>query len=663
MSNRYHVTLLLAAIILALLPIQLLAQPDGGPGGPMGGGVAIVSQPPLQARVGVRYSYQMRATRLDSAGPLWFRGGRNNPQGMVVDSATGLVTWTPTARGWYGVEVHALAGILGHAEQYFVVGVTSGNGVVKGKVADTLGVGIPGIVVELLQLTNAIADGPSLFVYAVRTDSLGNYKIAGVDPGSYKLRAVSLLPTYMSQWYDGKTNPVEANTVIVADAPAETIANFTLRGGPVRLVPVIVSGVVTDSAGVALKNADVAFVRAGFALNANAAVDDFRAQFDANGRGDLRIDGQSQHVFHKKTDSLGAYSLPLPPGDYIAFARAAGYAQEFFFNQPDLLSANTIALTKDSSGISFSLTKLPAVVLGSIAGTVVDSSKKVGVPARIVAFRDRWNGSDIGRAGRAFTTDTDSTGAYSVAGLPPGNYIVMAVPLGSYAPSFYSTDTVVTRWRKATRIAINGTSVSGITIYARPLPASLAGLSTVRGFARTSTPQSSHAGTLIYALRNNVIAGFAVTDMSGAYAINGLAPGSYTIEADRLGYTEPASKTATVSYTSTTTYVATVDFSISGTTAVHDAPVAAPSTFALAQNYPNPFNPSTTISFALSTAGRVSLKVYNLLGQQVVTLVDGVQSAGTHLVTFNAAGLPSGIYFSRLEQGGQVMTRRMILLQ
>ena len=93
-------------------------------------------------------------------------------------------------------------------------------------------------------------------------------------------------------------------------------------------------------------------------------------------------------------------------------------------------------------------------------------------------------------------------------------------------------------------------------------------------------------------------------------------------------------------------------------------PGGIPSGFALTQNYPNPFNPSTSIRFELAKSGPVTLKVYNTLGQLVTTLIDAKPyTAGRYSVSWNAAGLPSGVYLYKLEAGGVVQTQRMTLLR
>ena len=85
--------------------------------------------------------------------------------------------------------------------------------------------------------------------------------------------------------------------------------------------------------------------------------------------------------------------------------------------------------------------------------------------------------------------------------------------------------------------------------------------------------------------------------------------------------------------------------------------------YRLLQNYPNPFNPSTTIAFDLVEGGMVSLKIFNLIGQEVATVVNGNLSAGRHTLSFDASNLPSSIYISRLEVNGFVAESKMLLMR
>jgi hypothetical protein len=83
----------------------------------------------------------------------------------------------------------------------------------------------------------------------------------------------------------------------------------------------------------------------------------------------------------------------------------------------------------------------------------------------------------------------------------------------------------------------------------------------------------------------------------------------------------------------------------------------------LDQNFPNPFNPVTSISFTLPESGLVRLEVFDALGQTVGVLADEWRSQGRHLVAWNAAKCPSGIYFYRLLFNGQVTTKSMLLVR
>ncbi len=88
-----------------------------------------------------------------------------------------------------------------------------------------------------------------------------------------------------------------------------------------------------------------------------------------------------------------------------------------------------------------------------------------------------------------------------------------------------------------------------------------------------------------------------------------------------------------------------------------------PQNFDLEANYPNPFNPTTTIAFTLPAAGRTTLRVFNLAGEWVATLVDGELAEGRHQVTFDAADLPSGVYTYRLEHNGRALTRKCLVVK
>jgi len=108
-----------------------------------------------------------------------------------------------------------------------------------------------------------------------------------------------------------------------------------------------------------------------------------------------------------------------------------------------------------------------------------------------------------------------------------------------------------------------------------------------------------------------------------------------------------------------------------GLTDISDDKNELPSGFNLSQNYPNPFNPSTKIKYTVPSVTlrqaqsdiKVSLKVFDLLGNEIATLVNEVKPAGSYEVNFDAAGLPSGIYFYKLQGGNFVETKKMLLLK
>ena len=100
-----------------------------------------------------------------------------------------------------------------------------------------------------------------------------------------------------------------------------------------------------------------------------------------------------------------------------------------------------------------------------------------------------------------------------------------------------------------------------------------------------------------------------------------------------------------------------------GIIGIEDEFGSVPAEYTLSQNHPNPFNPTTTIKYRLPLSGEVSLIVYNLLGEEVASLVNGTVPAGNHRVSWDASNVASGIYFYRLQAGDFVQTRKMLLLK
>jgi hypothetical protein len=101
-----------------------------------------------------------------------------------------------------------------------------------------------------------------------------------------------------------------------------------------------------------------------------------------------------------------------------------------------------------------------------------------------------------------------------------------------------------------------------------------------------------------------------------------------------------------------------------GTVGIQDQEIVEiPTSYSLSQNFPNPFNPTTTIQFSIPQAGLVNLTVYNILGEQIKTLIDEYRGIGSHTVQFDANSLSSGIYLYRMKARSFVETKKMIFIK
>lgn len=105
------------------------------------------------------------------------------------------------------------------------------------------------------------------------------------------------------------------------------------------------------------------------------------------------------------------------------------------------------------------------------------------------------------------------------------------------------------------------------------------------------------------------------------------------------------------------------NFSINSTLTSLEDDLNAPKEFSLGQNFPNPFNPSTSIQYNVKEASQVTLKVYDMIGNEVAILVNEVKPAGSYTVSFDASQLSSGVYLYKMTAGNFVQTRKLVLMK
>ena len=514
------------------------------------------------------------------------------------------------------------------------------------------------------------SQNPRIMIYpppTVMTDSLGHYR-ALLDTSTYLIRAEGppmaiWFPGYIPEWYDNVTEIGKAIPVHVGDG-SQFIADFGLSR-PVQPKIVTVEGTVTDTLGIPLRGAIVAIMRP---IQENAT-DIFSAISGEGPNEAVTIEGVGfcPGVFWKgMTDSAGHYSIHVLTGRYyIALASKWGYLPEYYKEKVNPLQADLIKVDDDVSGIDFTLALNPALH-NSISGVVRDSSG-TGVPSRIILFpvKPVWPFMSAVRFGH-----TDSNGVYTIAEVRSGKYFVLAVPFRKYAPAFYKEGAYGVRyWQKADTVSVSG-DVTGINIGV--VPVTHRGVICVIG--RVLGPDSKPLdGVRVFAVgTDGEMLGFGLSDNTGSYSIDGLGAVAITLAFDREGY-QPGQQSVNPTSDGYVIDIGDLKLASAVTQVVNPQPFT-PVTFQLYQNYPNPFNPSTTITFDMPIAGTARLVIYNIIGQEILTLYNKPVAAGQVAVPWNGKDrldrpVASGLYlvrFSAFDVGGierYTQMRKMALVK
>jgi hypothetical protein len=539
------------------------------------------------------------------------------------------------------------------------------HGTIAGRVVD--GTSLKPLVSAQLGIFRVSSTG--LPVEKALTDGSGHYKVA-LDTGSYIIRALppasggTAAQGYQPQWYNNATSPSGAERLEVADT-SRLVADFALVRTTIAPKAVI-RGMVSDSAGNPLKGALVAVLRTIQEMEQPSGSGDDVPGTGVESREIVGIGHAQGVVWEGNADSLGRYEAGAETGHaYIVLAAASGFAPQFFDHQPGPLTANILRIDGDTSGIDFNLGAVDAAAQFSVKGGVRDSAG-VGVPSRVVLIPVRHRSSALS----VRFVYTDTAGGFVFTRVRAGSYYALALPFSRFAPAYFRAGSIgVSRWQAADTIQVSG-DVPGIDIGVRLVPFS--GITRLEGLARSSG--SPVAGVNVFASTDDgAIAGYGLSDDRGSFALDGIPLGRINLSGDLEGFQTAQS---TVDVPAGSLSIPGADLTLTTATATSvPIQVGAPGTYALYQNYPNPFNPSTTIAYALPVASTVSLRVYNVLGQEVATLLNGSLAAGRHESVWNGkdgAGLAaaSGIYFYRLEASAQdgsgarrVEIRKMIMVR
>jgi len=505
------------------------------------------------------------------------------------------------------------------------------RGSIAGKVTDqTTGDPLAGAIVQAFKESSNSDHALSIAGFRAKTDDDGNYLIEDVPSGTYIVLAAA--EEYLPEFWEEVPTKDLATFVDVSEGESKEAVNFTLETG----------GCISGTVASAVDSLPVA----------KALVQVWAADSK-----------QGRRTF---TDENGEYKVGgLATGNHVVQVIADGFYAQFYEtartrDQADLVE---VISPNETSGIDLFLhakEDRQGTITGRVFSDEDDTPLFGGV---VIAVSPRHRIPHIAFSG--------PRGDYKLTDLPPGSYYVFAWARGFVGEFFNDTR----RFRDADPVPVeNGQVAEGIDFGLRPRHRT--GTYTVHGRIRGAANNTPLQGILIRAISGDgdVEVG-AVTDVNGDYSLIDLPAGDYKIDASGVGFEDGYFGGTNEQNASSITVGNGQDFEGANmnlgedniTSVSEDATV--PEVFDLSQNYPNPFNPETQIKYQLSESSQVTLKIFNLLGQEVITLVNKEQPIGAYTVQWDGKDsfgrqAATGVYIFQMKAGDKfVMSKRMLLLK
>ena len=471
-------------------------------------------------------------------------------------------------------------------------------GAITGLVTDTLGNPISYAFVGIFVDSIILVNGNI-------TNEYGEYIVANLPVGTYY--ALAMAEGYEDEWYNDASNFAYATACTVTANDTTTGIDFTLTP---KAKGIITGTVTSDVTGEPISDAIIhAFSRDAFEVGITI------------------------------TDSLGEYELLVEPGLYIISAYAEGYIPEDYPEPLEVIADSTI------SGIDFALTPYPQRE-GYISGIVVDDSTNEPIAQAMVVAMSDSTVSNVSFFGYAIT---DTNGAYTIENIPEidSAYYVLAFAFG-YVSEFYDN---VYNWEEATLVSAPADSINFALSWASSGPIAITGRITGEG--------TGISNALVYAVDEGRIISSARTLSDGSYAIVGLSPGTYTLEATAVGYNSTA-----YGPVSAVKDVSGVNITLTSVTGVEEfQPNVLTHPLLFLAVTPNPATSKVIIGYELPKSEDIDLTVYDIAGRKIVTLVHGIETPGAKVVDWNSGNVPQGIYFIRLASASTTIVRKLVILR
>lgn len=518
-----------------------------------------VTEPPRHGQVGVEYRYQARAESSIQGIAIRYQLV-SGPDGMTIDERTGLVTWTPQRAGTYRVAIKAMIEIQGQAlsiVQEWTIEVGGENEhddciLVEGIVTDTTNTPVSeGIVIAYRSSTE---QGAIIWrvVAKAEVSDLGTFRMR-LPAGSY--RFITEGRTYRAVWYENGTTADEA-TVLTVECETDSVVTLVFTVTPREAEHFyVVSGRVTSAE---TGNGIAAWVKFMTVINYH--------------RDDHGNDWGHGATFTAETNSEGYYEIRLSNRyTYIARAipRSDAYLPLYFDGTTNIADATRITLTDNRDGINFAFPSRPRSH-GGFSGQITDSAGN-GLAGWAVACRLITSNHDRGDRIRRFrTVETDSLGNYQFTDLEPGIYVVLGIPRSrDYVPGFCVLGNYATlRWRNATRIEVGDAMLTVEYVIKLRARNGERGIVRLDGWIRARSGRikvgaaeqddQPVGGALVAVVTNAGIAGYAITQDDGYYAIAELLPGRGELVVEHPDY-ESGSAQITIGSSSAQSFDATVE--------------------------------------------------------------------------------------------------------